>query len=154
MLKGAIDRLLAALALIMLSPLLAVVSLAIKLESPGSVLFRQPRQGLGDTLFEVYKFRTMYQDQGDADGKHQTLRHDPRVSLTVLGEANWYHHVSLQGTVASIEDDPDLTDIDRLSQHYVGGPYPQRDRGRQSARIDIESWHAWAVSEPWALSLA
>jgi Undecaprenyl-phosphate glucose phosphotransferase len=79
-LKGAIDRLLAGLALLVLSPLLILVSLLIRLDSPGPILFRQPRQGLGDTLFDVYKFRTMYTDRGDTRGQQQTKRGDPRVT--------------------------------------------------------------------------
>jgi len=79
-LKGAIDRLLAGIALLALSPLLILVSLLIRLDSKGPILFRQPRQGLGDTLFNVYKFRTMYQDLGDARGQQQTQRDDPRIT--------------------------------------------------------------------------
>jgi putative colanic acid biosynthesis UDP-glucose lipid carrier transferase len=79
-LKGAIDRALAGLALLVLSPLLILVSLLIRLDSPGPILFRQPRQGLGDTLFDVYKFRTMYHDRGDSRGQQQTQRDDPRVT--------------------------------------------------------------------------
>jgi PPOX class probable F420-dependent enzyme len=71
------------------------------------------------------------------------LRADPRVSLTVMNIANWGSHVSLQGRVVSIEDDPDLRDIDRLSVRYLGEPYPERDRRRVSAWIEIERWHAW-----------
>jgi Undecaprenyl-phosphate glucose phosphotransferase len=80
LIKGAIDRMLAALALIFLSPLLVAVSIAIKLDSRGPVLFRQPRQGLGDTLFEVFKFRTMHQGLGDTIGQQQTKREDPRIT--------------------------------------------------------------------------
>ncbi|MGH3333868.1 MAG: PPOX class F420-dependent oxidoreductase [Nocardioidaceae bacterium] len=71
------------------------------------------------------------------------LRKDPRVSLTVLDEESWYTHVSLQGRVVEMQDDEDLTDIDRLSVHYRGRPYPQRDRGRVSAWIEVDSWHGW-----------
>lgn len=71
------------------------------------------------------------------------LRKDPRVSLTALDEAGWYTHVSVQGRVAEIRDDPDLADIDRLSTHYRGRPYPNRERGRVSAWIAIDSWHGW-----------
>jgi PPOX class probable F420-dependent enzyme len=71
------------------------------------------------------------------------LRAEPRVSLTVMDIANWGSHVSLQGRVVSLEDDPDLRDIDRLSMRYLGEPYPVRDRGRVSAWIEIERWHAW-----------
>jgi PPOX class probable F420-dependent enzyme len=77
------------------------------------------------------------------------LRHDPRVSLTILGRDDWYHHVSLRGRVVSIEDDGDLSDIDRLARHYVGQPYGHRDRGRVSAWIGVERWHAWAAGRPW-----
>src|SRR3954466_8416676 len=58
------------------------------------------------------------------------LRADPRVSLTVLSEGDWYSHVSLQGRVLSIVDDEGLRDIDRLSRHYTGGDYPNRERPR------------------------
>lgn len=45
------------------------------------------------------------------------LRGDPRVSVTVLDGDEWYTHVSLQGRVSELLDDPDLVDIDRLSRH-------------------------------------
>jgi PPOX class probable F420-dependent enzyme len=70
------------------------------------------------------------------------LRRDPRVTLTVL-DNNWYTHVSLIGRVTRMRDDEDLADIDRLSRHYLDQPYPQRDRRRVSAWIEIDRWHAW-----------
>jgi PPOX class probable F420-dependent enzyme len=76
------------------------------------------------------------------------IRRDPRVSITVLGKDSWYHHVTLRGR-ASLEPDPNLEVIDRLSRHYTGEPYQQRDRGRVTALIEVESWHSWAVNEPW-----
>ena len=42
-----------------------------------------------------------------------------------------------------------LDEIDRISRHYTGQPYSDRERGRVSARIEIESWHAWAIGRPW-----
>lgn len=83
-------------------------------------------------------------DASRARLKH--LRTDPRVSLTALAEGNWYTHVSVQGTVVSIEDDTDLTDIDRLSVHYGGNPYPTRDRARVSVRVRIDRWHGWGAA--------
>src|SRR3954449_9294355 len=71
------------------------------------------------------------------------LRADPRVSLTVLDADDWYRHVSLRGRVVSIEDDVDLVDIDRLSRHYRGRPYANRERGRVSAWVEVSTWHAW-----------
>ncbi|MFE3200462.1 PPOX class F420-dependent oxidoreductase [Embleya sp. NPDC055664] len=73
------------------------------------------------------------------------LRNDPRVSLTVLDEGNWYTHLSIVGTVEDIRDDKDLADIDRLSRHYGGQPYPQRERARVSAWIRIDRWHGWGT---------
>ena len=52
--------------------------------------------------------------------------HDPRVSLTVLDNDSWYSHVSLQGRAVSIEQDPDLSVIDRVSRHYTGADYSAR----------------------------
>lgn len=63
------------------------------------------------------------------------LRADPRVSLTVLAEDNWYTHISVQGRVVRWRDDVDLSDIDRVARHYTGKRYSQRDRGRVSAWI-------------------
>ena len=75
----------------------------------------------------------------------QHLRRDPHVSLTVLAERNWYQHVSLHGRVASIADDAELIDIDRLSRHYTGHPYGDRKHARVSAWVVVESWHRWRV---------
>ncbi|MFC4463326.1 PPOX class F420-dependent oxidoreductase [Streptomyces xiangluensis] len=71
------------------------------------------------------------------------MRNDPRITLTVLDEGNWYTHLTLIGRVVELRDDEDLADIDRLSRHYGGRPYPQRDRGRFSAWIEIDRWHGW-----------
>jgi PPOX class probable F420-dependent enzyme len=74
------------------------------------------------------------------------LRNDPRVSLTALDEDSWYTHVSVQGRVVEFRDDPDLVDIDRLSRHYGGEPYRNRERKRVSAWIAVESWHGWGAA--------
>ena len=74
------------------------------------------------------------------------LRADPRVSLTALDEESWYTHVSVQGRVVEMADDPDLAGIDRLSRHYTGDPYPTRDRRRVSAWIEVETWHGWGAA--------
>ncbi|MFI1915240.1 PPOX class F420-dependent oxidoreductase [Nocardia sp. NPDC020380] len=71
------------------------------------------------------------------------LREDPRVTLTVLGSDSWYTHVSVQGRIVSLENDPDSSVIDRLAQHYLGTEYGVRDQKRVSAWIEIESWHGW-----------
>lgn len=70
------------------------------------------------------------------------LREDPRVSLTVLAE-DWYTHLSVQGRVVEWRDDDDLADIDRLARHYGRQRYPNRERPRVSAWIDVEHAHGW-----------
>ncbi|MFK4104338.1 PPOX class F420-dependent oxidoreductase [Streptomyces sp. NPDC019531] len=80
-------------------------------------------------------------DEGRVRLKH--LRRDPRVTLTVLDGDNWYTHVTLIGRVAELYDDEDLADIDLLSTHYGGRPYPNRVRARTSAWIEVERWHGW-----------
>ena len=82
-------------------------------------------------------------DAGRARLAH--LRRDPRVSLTALDES-WYTHVSVQGEVASITDDPELVDIDRLSQHYTDRAYPVRDRPRVSVHVRVDRWHGWGAA--------
>ena len=80
----------------------------------------------------------------DTRARLEHIRKDPRVSLTVL-DSDWYRHVSLQGRVVALEPDSELKDIDRLSTHYRGEPYPVRDKPRTSAWIEIDRWHGWHV---------
>ena len=83
-------------------------------------------------------------DAGRARLRH--LRANPQVSLTALAEGDWYTHVSVQGRVTEIRDDAGLADIDRVSTHYTGGPYPNRDRPRVSVLVEIEHWHGWGAA--------
>ena len=71
------------------------------------------------------------------------IRRDPRVSLTVLDAESWYRQVTLLGRVAELVDDDELTDIDRLSRHYGGEPFRDRESRRVSAWVEVESWHLW-----------
>ncbi|MGY3200380.1 PPOX class F420-dependent oxidoreductase [Streptomyces sp. TE5632] len=82
-------------------------------------------------------------DEGRVRLKH--LRRDPRVTLTVLDEDNWYTHVTLIGRVVELKDDEGLADIDRLSRHYTGNAYPNRVRARVSAWIEVDRWHGWGA---------
>jgi putative colanic acid biosynthesis UDP-glucose lipid carrier transferase len=76
--KAALDRVLAALLLLALSPLLLAVAALIRMDSPGPVLFRQPRHGSDGQVFDVLKFRTMRVTEADAP--RQARRDDPRVT--------------------------------------------------------------------------
>ena len=71
------------------------------------------------------------------------LRADPRIALTVLAGDDWYTHASLQGRVVSITDDVGLRDIDRLSRHYSGNAYGNRESPRVSVQVEIDRWHVW-----------
>lgn len=71
------------------------------------------------------------------------LREDPRISLTVLHGQDWYSHISLQGQVVKLVDDPDLAGLDRISKRYTGHAYPNRTSPRVDAWIQIDRWHGW-----------
>jgi Undecaprenyl-phosphate glucose phosphotransferase len=78
--KWSEDKVLAALALIFVGPLMAIVALLIKLDSPGPVFFAQRRFGFNNEVIRVLKFRSMYVDQGDPSGAQRTVQNDPRVT--------------------------------------------------------------------------
>jgi exopolysaccharide biosynthesis polyprenyl glycosylphosphotransferase len=89
-LKRAFDIVASALALAVLSPVLAAVAVAVKLESPGPVLFGQRRVGRNGRAFRMLKFRSMYVDaearldalraQNEMSGPVFKMRNDPRVT--------------------------------------------------------------------------
>jgi exopolysaccharide biosynthesis polyprenyl glycosylphosphotransferase len=91
LLKRAFDVIVAALALLLLAPLVAVIAVAIRLDSPGPIFFRQERVGLGGRRFRIWKFRSMCADaetvrpklaQMNAYGDPRLfkMRNDPRVT--------------------------------------------------------------------------
>jgi PPOX class probable F420-dependent enzyme len=77
------------------------------------------------------------------------MRRDPRVALTVFAGNDWYTHISLLGEVVSIEDDPELADIDRLALRYTRHPFRRRDSRRVSAWMQPERWHGWNDRGAW-----
>jgi exopolysaccharide biosynthesis polyprenyl glycosylphosphotransferase len=88
--KRAMDIALASVALVLHAPLLALIAVAIAIDSPGQVFFRQERVGLGRRKFQIWKFRTMVQDaesrlealeeHNEVQGAAFKLRQDPRVT--------------------------------------------------------------------------
>lgn len=78
--KATFDKVIAALAIVALSPVMLLTALAIRLDSKGPVLFRQKRLGFNNELVEVYKFRSMYVDQSDANAARLATKDDPRVT--------------------------------------------------------------------------
>ena len=79
MMKRAFDVSVACLGLLITSPLLVFISILIKLDSPGPVIFRQVRVGRGLSPFKMYKFRTMLH-KAPTQGSLLTIGHDARVT--------------------------------------------------------------------------
>jgi len=78
-LKRLLDVVAAAVGLVVLSPLMAVIALAIRWDSPGPVFYRAKRVGKGGKLFLMYKFRTMVAD-AEKMGPSITVKDDPRIT--------------------------------------------------------------------------
>jgi exopolysaccharide biosynthesis polyprenyl glycosylphosphotransferase len=130
--KRVVDIVGAAAALVALAPLLLTIALAIKLTSPGPVIFAQERYGLNRRRIRIYKFRTMVagaeqlQDSvehlNEAEGPVFKITHDPRVTL--LGKV-------LRRT--SLDELPQLVNVLRGEMSLVGPrPLPLRDVTRFS----------------------
>lgn len=79
MLKRLFDLLASAMGLVLLSPLLALIAIAIRLTSPGPIFYRARRVGRGGREFTLYKFRSMVAD-ADRHGPGITAAGDPRVT--------------------------------------------------------------------------
>ncbi len=134
-LKRAVDLMICVLGMIVLSPIWLLISVAIKLDSPGPVFFRQERIGRHGKPFIVYKFRSMYQDaearveqlraQNEADGPLFKIRDDPR--RTRVGRF-------IRRT--SLDELPQLINILRGEMSVVG-PRP----GLQSEVEQYQPWH-------------
>jgi PPOX class probable F420-dependent enzyme len=77
------------------------------------------------------------------------MRHDSRVSLTLLDAESWYRQLTVFGHVTEIVDDKDLADIDRLARRYTGEPFRNRGRDSVSAWIVVDGWYGWANASSW-----
>ena len=120
-LKRAFDLLTASLVLLFLLPAFVVISALIALDSPGPVLFRQPRTGLNGAIFTIYKFRTMTVAPPGVTVSHAT-RNDARVTRigrflreTSLDEIPQLLNV-LRGEMALVGPRPHAVEHDR---HYA-----------------------------------
>lgn len=109
--KRLFDLVGAAVALLLLSPLLLAAALAVKLDSPGPVFFRQQRVGRGGALFRIHKFRTMREG---APGLQITVGDDPRITRvgrwlrrTRIDELPQFIDV-LQGTMSLVGPRPEV----------------------------------------------
>ena len=78
--KRAFDVFFACLALVLLSPVMVLTAVAIKVSSPGPVIFRQKRYGFNNELIDVFKFRSMYNNMADSNASKLVTKNDPRVT--------------------------------------------------------------------------
>lgn len=78
--KRLFDLVIASVAIVLLSPVMIGAAIAVRLDSPGPVLFRQKRHGFNHRVIEVLKFRSMYQKDADPEGRRVVCRDDPRVT--------------------------------------------------------------------------
>lgn len=105
LMKRAIDILIATLALVITLPFLLLVALAIRMDSPGPVIFRQQRCGLNGRLFTFYKFRSMCED---AEARKAQ-----------------YMHLSQRDLATKIPNDPRLTPLGRYIRRFSIDEMPQ-----------------------------
>jgi exopolysaccharide biosynthesis polyprenyl glycosylphosphotransferase len=133
--KRCTDVALSAALLVLLSPLLALIAVAVKLTSPGRVFYSAERVGLGQNRFHCHKFRTMREDAehqqagleelNEADGAIFKIHADPRVTRV----GRWLRATSL-------DELPQLLNVLRGEMSLVGPrPLPLRDNQL------LESWH-------------
>jgi exopolysaccharide biosynthesis polyprenyl glycosylphosphotransferase len=78
--KWVFDKVVAVVALILLSPVMVATAIAVRLESRGPVFFKQKRHGFNNQLIEMYKFRSMFTDMSDANAVKLVTKDDPRVT--------------------------------------------------------------------------
>lgn len=129
-LKSIEDKIIASIALLVLSPVLLALAIAVKLDSKGPVLFKQKRYGFNNELIEVYKFRSMYTDQCDFAAAKLVTRGDPRVTRvgriirrTSLDELPQIFNV-LKGELSLVGPRPHATKAKaagELYEHVVDG---------------------------------
>jgi Undecaprenyl-phosphate glucose phosphotransferase len=122
--KSIADKVIAALALVLLVPVFAVIALAVKLESKGQIFFKQNRYGFNNELIKIYKFRSMYTDMTDLDASKLVTKGDPRVTKvgkfirkTSLDELPQLVNV-LQGTLSLVGPRPHATKASAAGNLY------------------------------------
>ena len=131
--KAAFDRVLSAILLVLLSPLMTLFAIAIKLDSPGPVFFRQVREGRHRVPFTMIKFRTMWHGRAPGDQGVQATQRDKRVTRAGF----WLRRTSL-------DELPQLFNVLRGDMSLVG-PRPHLAAtliGSQTFDEVIPGYHA------------
>ncbi len=128
--KDVVDRIVAAIALMCLLPILGLCAAGIKLSSPGPVLFRQKRVGFKGQDFEIFKFRTMHvSKQPDLS---LTRRDDPRVF--------WFGGILRK---LSVDELPQLFNVLKGEMSLVG-PRPHMPEARAAGKLYFEAVNEYA----------
>ena len=122
--KALEDKIIAAIAIVFLAPVMLLVALAIRLDSKGPVLFKQKRYGFNNELIEVFKFRSMYHAASDADAAKLVTKGDSRVTRvgrfirrTSLDELPQFFNV-LRGELSLVGPRPHATKAKAADQLY------------------------------------
>ena len=126
--KWLFDKLIGGLALLLALPGMALIAIAIKLESRGPVLFKQKRYGFNNDLIEVYKFRSMYVDKTDATASQLVTKDDPRV--TRVGRI-------IRKT--SLDELPQLLNVVFKGNLSLVGPRPHAVHAKAEAKLYDEA---------------
>ena len=123
--KRAVDLAGGFFALLLFSPVMLTVALIIRFTSPGPVIFRQERVGLHNKPFQMYKFRSMYEQKPDEEMTRWTTKGDPRV--TPIG-----HFIRRM----NLDETPQLLNVLRGDMSLVG-PRPERPQFVEKFREEI-----------------
>jgi Undecaprenyl-phosphate glucose phosphotransferase len=123
--KWLFDKIIGSLALLALAPVMAVIALAIKLDSKGPVLFKQRRHGFNNELVEVYKFRSLYTEFTDTNATKQVSKNDSRVTRvgrfirkTSLDELPQLFNVVFSGTLSLVGPRPHALNAKAAEHSY------------------------------------
>ena len=137
-LKRGFDMAIASLVLVLLSPLLVIVALAIKLDDRGPVLFIQRRMGRGNRFFAILKFRSMCREQQDGAGDRSTVREDQRIT-----------RVGRLIRATSIDELPQLINVIRGEMSQTGGVWSDPDRFGRIVEPDDQDFQSPILSSSW-----
>jgi Undecaprenyl-phosphate glucose phosphotransferase len=126
--KWLFDKVVGGAMLLAALPVMALIAIAIKLDSRGPVLFKQKRYGFNNDLIEVYKFRSMYTDKTDATASKLVTKNDPRV--TRVGRI-------IRKT--SLDELPQLLNVVLKGNLSLVGPRPHAVNAKAEARLYDEA---------------